>query len=520
VKKIISFSVLGAVILTIFYLATHLTALTRLPVFADEAIYIRWAQLIIDDWRRYLFFPMNDGKTPLFIWLTVLTLKTFANPLVAGRMISIAAGLIQVFVTAKIVKQLGGKTFAAVISALMITLLPFWYFYHRLSLMDGLLTLLLSLSWFYLFKTAQEKKTNWRYIILAGSFFGLSLLTKLPALLFIPTLLLAPFLVRPKQISLPAILSWSTATLLIGLGVFFSLKLHPAFGQLFTRGNDFLYPIQEVIARGVWPVALINIRATINALSLYLTWPILLLPFFGLFQDKWRRKHLLLILSAVSFLAPVMLLGKTIYPRYFLPAALPLTVSAALVFGQFFAHTQRLVKKPLQLFVRAGLIVLGLTYVSSAALEFIFISWQNPDYLPLTPIDRVQYTQEWSAGHGVKETTDLLLETAKNHTIAVATEGFYGTLPDAMLMYLHNEDVTNILVEGIGQPVVAIPENFAIKAQQYEYVWLVVNDYREDMGLNKIYPANKNRLISWYCRVPGAPCLQVWDITDLVHKKN
>ncbi|MCC6710949.1 MAG: hypothetical protein IT416_01195, partial [Candidatus Pacebacteria bacterium] len=41
--KIMIFLVVG------IYFLTHITALTLLPVFADEAIYIRWAQLIIDD---------------------------------------------------------------------------------------------------------------------------------------------------------------------------------------------------------------------------------------------------------------------------------------------------------------------------------------------------------------------------------------------------------------------------------------------------------------------------------------
>ena len=57
------------VIFLVGYLSTHLYGLTRLPIFADEAIYIRWSQLIIDDWQQYLFFSLNDGKTPLLIWL-------------------------------------------------------------------------------------------------------------------------------------------------------------------------------------------------------------------------------------------------------------------------------------------------------------------------------------------------------------------------------------------------------------------------------------------------------------------
>jgi hypothetical protein len=75
------------------YLLTHLPFLTSIPVFADESIYIRWAQLIIDDPGRYAFFAMNDGKTPLFIWSLVPFLKVFSDPLVAGRMLAVSVGL-------------------------------------------------------------------------------------------------------------------------------------------------------------------------------------------------------------------------------------------------------------------------------------------------------------------------------------------------------------------------------------------------------------------------------------------
>jgi len=68
--------------------------LGALPVFADETIYIRWSQLIIDDWQRYLFYPMNDGKTPLQMWLMVPFLLIFDNQVWAGRLLSVLVGAI------------------------------------------------------------------------------------------------------------------------------------------------------------------------------------------------------------------------------------------------------------------------------------------------------------------------------------------------------------------------------------------------------------------------------------------
>ena len=162
---------IGIFLLIAIYFITHLTSLNLLPVFADESIYIRWSQLIIDDWKRYLFFAMNDGKTPLFVWLTTIALKFWNDPLIAGRMISVIAGIFQVFVTAKIVKKLKGGLVAQLLSAFSVMFLPFWFFHHRMALMDGLLTLLLSISlllllfnYLLVFTKAVEKTTMYKTI--------------------------------------------------------------------------------------------------------------------------------------------------------------------------------------------------------------------------------------------------------------------------------------------------------------------------------------------------------------------
>ena len=48
------------------YFATRIPHLATLPIFTDEAIYIRWGQIAKNDaaWR---FISLTDGKQPLFI---------------------------------------------------------------------------------------------------------------------------------------------------------------------------------------------------------------------------------------------------------------------------------------------------------------------------------------------------------------------------------------------------------------------------------------------------------------------
>ena len=76
-------------VLTLFSL--RFVNLTILPVFADEAIYIRWAQVMKAE-ETLRFLPLSDGKQPLFMWIAIPFLKFIENPLIAGRLVSVASG--------------------------------------------------------------------------------------------------------------------------------------------------------------------------------------------------------------------------------------------------------------------------------------------------------------------------------------------------------------------------------------------------------------------------------------------
>ena len=80
-------------------------------------------------------------------------------------------------------------------------------------------------------------------------------------------------------------------------------------------------------------------------------------------------------------------------------------------------------------------------------------------------------------------------------------------------MYLHRQNVQNIMVEGIGQPVISISGEFIEKAEGYDRVWLVVNSHRQEMNLEQ---QPKAVLLAEYPRPAGGPSLQVWDITRLL----
>jgi len=101
-----------AAVFTIFFLATRLLNLTKIPIFTDEAIYIRWGQIALQD-PAHRFISLEDGKQPLFVWLMIPALKFISDPLVAGRIVSVAAGFVSLASITAVGWILFGETTAA-----------------------------------------------------------------------------------------------------------------------------------------------------------------------------------------------------------------------------------------------------------------------------------------------------------------------------------------------------------------------------------------------------------------------
>lgn len=490
----------------IFYLVTHFWALTKMPVFADEAIYIRWAQLIIDDWRRYLFFPLNDGKTPVFVWLLIPFLKSLEDQLLAGRILAVFIGFIQLWVMRAVIKNLGGGRKAQIIGMVLTSVLPFWFLYHRMALMDGLLTLFISIAFLAIIKLSlhiEVRKNRFFvdthlsiFVLTAGLGFGLAILTKLPGLFFGPVFAFAaifPFVTKKFQLSLPKIF-WLGLAGFLGCAIFFSLKLNPAFGQLFLRGENFTYSVSELLG-GEWRSSVRNISRFSGWFTAYLTPAVFLLPFVGLLDRKLSKKLFFLIVSAVLFCAPFVILGKTVYPRYLLPVSLFFTVAASLVCEKWLEYTK----------ATSYIAVALLTLTMSWSLYNMVASWYLLDKVPFVAIDVEQYQTEWSAGYGIREAVEFIQGQAEEGRVVVATEGYFGTLPDGILLYLHNQDVTNIEVFGIGQPIRSLPDEFLTKASTANTAYIMVNSHRmklQDSRLSKV---------ASYPRPFGAPSFDIYE---------
>ena len=144
-----------AVIVALF-LVSRLYNILLLPIFTDESIYIYWAKLIATEHSHWLI-SLSDGKPPLLIWLiaSLLTVLPSNLYLLAGRLPSVAAGLITLIGIYKLTNFLFASQKAALIASFLYVITPFTLLYDRMALFDSLLTSMLIWSLYFALKTGR-----------------------------------------------------------------------------------------------------------------------------------------------------------------------------------------------------------------------------------------------------------------------------------------------------------------------------------------------------------------------------
>ena len=166
-------------ILIAAYFVLRLPNLTLQPIFADEAIYIRWAQVMKSE-PTLRFLPLSDGKTPLFMWLMIPFFKVFKDPLLAGRFLSVISGfftLLGVFFLTKKVFNLKSAFWAS----LFYVIIPYTVFFDRMALVDSMLSAFTIWVIYFAIWLAQTFRLDMAMIL--GYLMGGAILTKTPAML-------------------------------------------------------------------------------------------------------------------------------------------------------------------------------------------------------------------------------------------------------------------------------------------------------------------------------------------------
>ena len=222
--------------------------LTSWPIFADEAIYIRWAQVMRAE-ETLRFLPLSDGKQPLFMWVMILFLKLFTDPLFAGRFLSLLCGLLTMFGILIFSLFLFKDKRITIFSLFLYAFSPFAVFFERMALVDSMLSMFGLWAFLLSFLSLKYKRTD--LAIFSGFSLGAALITKSPALffvLFLPSVLLLQDWQKrevKKQILNSFFLLF--LTYIIAYGIYNILRLGPNFHLLSSRNYDYVFSLSHIL---------------------------------------------------------------------------------------------------------------------------------------------------------------------------------------------------------------------------------------------------------------------------------
>lgn len=437
--------VLILILIIAVYFLFRLPVLTYQPIFADEAIYVRWAQVMKSE-PTLRFLPLSDGKTPLFMWVMMPVFKIIADPLLAGRLLAVFSGL-GTLIGIYLLGRIFFNKRVALFSALLVSITPYIVFFDRMALVDTMLAAFTVWSILVALLVVKHKRIDLAMIL--GFFLGGGLLTKTPAMLnvvMIPlsalTLNFSPKGRVTRVLKVFGLFIISTG---IGLGIYNALRLGPGFSSLNSRNSDYVRNPADLLVNPLDPFVP-HLRDLIEWWPLLIGYPVLIALVIGIIYGiKNKNRFLITIfLIALGPLVIQMALLRTFTARYMLFSISPFLLVAAYGIDNLLDRFKKYATPAL---AAAVLILLAwpafFTYKLTTDIE----------NAPLPRNERRGYLEDWTAGYGLREIARYLDNESKNGMIIIGTEGAFGTLPDGLQIYFDRN--TNVAFKLGGSTVSA-----------------------------------------------------------------
>lgn len=459
--------ILGGILLA--YLISRVINLGIIPIFTDEAIYLHWSQAMAQNWK-YLSLPLTDGKPPLFMWLVAVVMKIWSgeDPLIVGRLTSVATGLLGVVGIYFSSYQLFRRSSVAMWAAVFYLIVPFTFFYDRFALADSLLAALA--TWSFGLGVVLVRNGSWWAAFILGITMGLGLLTKSPAqflLFLLPCQLLVLVPERNWQRKIFKIGIQMVAAIILAKGIFTVLRIFPEAYIINLKNYEFIIPFSEFLRD---PFRFF--QGNIKALSLW-EWQYLTPSVVGivilsviLSRRKYWRQICLLVIYFLGPFAVMVFFNKVIYPRFLLTFTPMLLILGALGMTTVLERLNFL-KTPR---VIAMAILLVLVFYSPVTVDYKL--WTDPAAALIADTDSAQYMNSWPAGYGVKETVVYLArENRRQRKITVGVEGTFGLMPYAL--YLYEKEYPNIEIKAYWPEPDKIPGDMLQAALDHATYYIV-----------------------------------------------
>lgn len=479
IKEIIvkyKFEIVLAAVLACLYFLIRIYNIMSLPIFTDEAIYVRWSQIARQDasWR---FISLTDGKQPMFVWLAMNFLRVIDDPLFASRLVSVFAGFFTMIGLFFLSRELFKNRFIGLLSAFLYVIFPFALVYDRMALYDSLVGTFS--VWSLYFEILLVRKIRLDISFILGIILGGGILTKTSGFLSIYlmplTLLIFKWKQEDKLSKFFKLVGLFVVSGVLAYGYYSVLRLSPFFYIISEKNALFVYTLNEWLSH---PFEFIysNFSGLWNWFITYITWPVFLLIVLSFFISLkfFKEKIILALWFSLPFVA-LTLFGKTLYPRFIFFMTLPLLPLVA--FSVYEIYTKIKTKSV------SIIIILAFLILFFRADYFILYDFKNA---PIADPDLSQYINDWPSGGGINQIISYLDEKAKNEKIYVLSPGTFGSLP-TFSMDIYLGDNKKIEKRGVYPVPDQMPEDLINIARKIP-VYIFVSNQKEFEDKIKTWP--------------------------------
>jgi hypothetical protein len=386
-------------LLCILFLTTRLPGLMAIPLFNDEAVYLSRAQHFPDQFLS----TIHDGKLIHELLLAVLAHLPL-DPLVSGRLLSVACGwltVIGLWLSGKIVADQR----AGILAGLLYICSPLAIVHDLLAIPDAMLTSVASFVLALSLRLNQMSNPHRWHAAGVGALVALASLVKLSGvfLFALPALTMIMRMMPPEQRHRRwEMVRTTLIATLLALAAFAPFNYGGAESHKVGALNLTLQV--ERLGRNLYQIG--------EWITIAMPLSVLIIASTGLATSQTRRQHLFLFLSAGLFCLALAAIGSVLYPRYILPAWVPILFAAGLSLSQHQQH--RVVLRS----ISAVLTLITCLWGAFFAFQYV----RNPAYAPLTTTDRHQYVETWTAGYHMAEIVhQLRTEAERSGSIILAS---------------------------------------------------------------------------------------------------
>ncbi len=478
-----------------FYLTIHIVFIKQIPIFTDEAIYVRWTQIAAND-AALRYISLVDGKQPLPIWIGMAPVKLFSDSLLAVRLMSVFYGLLSIF-GIYLLGRIYKNSLSGLIASTLFVLSPFFFIYNRLALYESLISTLGIFS--LLLITLLVRYLRLDLAMILGFVLGLGMLTKSSANFFI---YLMPFSLltvsngkqrfRIKK-SIRAFLFFFLSAF-IAVAMFNTLRLFPLFNTIGQKDHNFILTYKEFFNNPFYLVFGNTPTMLVWAFQ-YLTPVLSILFVFAMIYYLFKREAKILFLLLwifIPFLATAFF-GKIIYPRYILY----LFPAIFIIISIFSVDALSKMKVNIMKYLYISILLLG---PLAAILSIVY----NPSTSVIPRNDKNQLVDDWPAGGGVRESVEIIKNAASLGKVFIGTEGTFGLMPYALEIELVNNP--NVKIQGY-YPVKELPAEVVemSKTQKTYFIYNLTQD-------EKIFLDPKLKLVGKYRKGNSETFLRIFEV--------